>query len=78
MSYLQCHSFDQNFLCQVKFMVTFPNLANFFPFVERQLVQNATCLMLILDNRNCIGNTMDCPLENSISFTEFGFSLKKI
>jgi hypothetical protein len=38
MSSLQLHMSDQNWMCQVEFTITSPQLADFWPFQEISLV----------------------------------------
>jgi hypothetical protein len=40
-SSLQFHRYDQNWMCQVEFTITSPQLADFWPFQEISLVECA-------------------------------------
>ena len=47
-SYFPFQRSNQNFVCQVKVMVTFPKLVNYLPFPENELVWNATCPIFLI------------------------------
>jgi hypothetical protein len=59
-------------------MVTFPYLVVFWPFLESELVQNATYPIFNTRFLKLYQKNMDHPISNATGLMEFGSNLKKI
>jgi hypothetical protein len=53
----------------MKVMVTFPNLVEFWPILERNLYKMPCAQYLISNSENSTQNTMDFTLSNAIGLT---------